>query len=219
MANYNEKLFRKWFGEDNDKQNDIMVKTRIRNTYNFMNDGFEDRWNVVCCKNQKGTCAHCSGRVMAYVMGSNATSGTKMSQNWMRLCPMMFAPKMLDDEIGLTIYHELQHMTSAVYDHPSKAYAKKSMVELAVEDPVGARLNSATYTMYIAETGMNREDFTKYTRTSGNNAKSAKCFDKHSNCNDLAKGCCNSRKTSDGLLLKFSCCAACTHESETNSAC
>jgi hypothetical protein len=43
---------------------------------------------------------------------------------------------MLDNEIGLTIYHELQHMTSAVYDHPSKAYAKKSMVELAVEDPV-----------------------------------------------------------------------------------
>ena len=137
----------------------------------------------------------------------------------MRMCPLMMKPEMMDNEIGLTIYHELQHMTSAVYDHPSKAYAKKSMVELAVEDPVGARLNSASYTMYIAETGMNREDFTKYTRTSGNNAKSAKCFDKHSNCNDLAKGCCNSRKTSDGLLLKFSCCAACTHESETNSAC
>ena len=51
MANYDEKKFRKWFGEDNDKQNDIMVKTRIRNTYNFMKEGFEDRWNVVCCKN------------------------------------------------------------------------------------------------------------------------------------------------------------------------
>ena len=79
MANYDEKKFRKWFGADNDKQNDIMVKTRIRNTFHFMKDGFEQKWNVVCCKNQKGTCSHCGGRVLAYVMGTSAANGTKMS--------------------------------------------------------------------------------------------------------------------------------------------
>jgi hypothetical protein len=41
---------------------------------------------------------------------------------------MIMQPTMHDYEIGLTIYHELQHMTSGVYDHPTKAYAKKSMV-------------------------------------------------------------------------------------------
>ena len=137
----------------------------------------------------------------------------------MRMCPLMMEPKMQDNEIGLTIYHELQHMTSGVYDHPTKAYAKKSMVELAAEDPVGARLNSASYTMYIAEVGMTRENFTKYTRTSGLNAKSGKCYDKHSNCGSLAKGCCSNRRTSSGMLLSDSCCAACEHENDTNPKC
>jgi len=47
------------------------------------------------------------------------------------------------------------------------------MVELALEDPVGARLNSASYTMYIADTGLSREEFTKFTKMSGNNAYNA----------------------------------------------
>ena len=51
MANYDEKKFRKWFGADNGKQNDIMVKNRIRNTYNFMKDGYGSKWNVICCHN------------------------------------------------------------------------------------------------------------------------------------------------------------------------
>jgi hypothetical protein len=54
-------------------------------------------------------------------------------------------------------------MTSAVYDHPTKAYSKKGMVELAIEDPPGARLNSASYTMYIASLGLSREKFNEYT--------------------------------------------------------
>jgi len=73
-------------------------------------------------------------------------------------------------------------MTSSVYDHPTKAYAKNGMVELAVEDPVGARLNSASYTMYIADTGMTRSDFTKFTRTSGPNSAAVGCSDKYGDC-------------------------------------
>ena len=40
INNYNEKMFRKWFGKNNDKQPDWIVKQRIRNTYKFMKDGY-----------------------------------------------------------------------------------------------------------------------------------------------------------------------------------
>jgi hypothetical protein len=91
------------------------------------------------------------------------------------------------------MFHELQHMTSAVIDHPTKAYSKKGMVELGVEDPVGARLNAASYTMYIAETGMSKADFTKFTTLSGANARTPDCIDKFGNCPELSEGCCFNR--------------------------
>ena len=175
MGNYDEKKFRKWFGKDNDKQADWMVKTRIRNTFNYMKDGYGDKWDVVCCHNSAGSCNGCQGNVAAYVMGTSALSGSKTSSTWIRFCKL--GMKGMEESVGLTVYHELQHMTSAVYDHPTKAYAKKTMVELAVEDPVGARLNSASYTMYIADTGLPREKFSEYTKTSGADARSAKCYD------------------------------------------
>lgn len=128
----------------------------------------------------QGTCKHCAGSVAAFVMGSNAISGSKTSNTWIRMCPLIM--NMSDNDVGLTLFHELQHMTSAVYDHPTNAYSKKGMVQLAEQDPRGARLNSASYTMYIADTGLSREEFTKYTKTSGNNARSATCYDSYSNC-------------------------------------
>lgn len=133
-------------------------------------------------------------------MGTSAYDGRKTSDAWIRMCPSIM--EMSDEDIGLTLYHELQHMTSAVYDHPTKAYSKKGMVELAIEDPVGARLNSASYTMYIASTGMSREHFNKFTKTSGANAKSPDCFDKYGNCPDLAKGCCGNRMVGGGMRLQ-----------------
>jgi hypothetical protein len=179
-----------------------------------MKDKYEDVWDVVCCHNQKGSCDGCSGNVAAYVMGTSAISGSKTSHSWIRMCPLIMGDDMMAEETGLTVYHELQHMTSAVYDHPTKAYAKKTMVELAIEDPVGARLNSASYTMYIADTGLSREDFTKFTRTSGANARTPDCFDKYGNCPDLAKDCCYNRMVGGGQLLQNACCAACTYKTE-----
>jgi hypothetical protein len=126
---------------------------------------------------------------------------------------------LLEEEVGLTIYHELQHITSIVYDHPTKAYAKKTMVELAIEDPVGARLNSASYTMYIADTGLPRELFSKYTKTSGADARSATCFDNYGNCPELANGCCFNRMVGGGQLLSNACCAACEHQNDVNPKC
>jgi hypothetical protein len=57
--NYDETLFRKWFGENNDLQTDLMVHTRIRNTYKFMKDGYEKKWDTICCHNRIGACEGC----------------------------------------------------------------------------------------------------------------------------------------------------------------
>jgi len=40
MANYDATKWKKWFGNDNDKQSDWMVKARIRNAYNKMKGGY-----------------------------------------------------------------------------------------------------------------------------------------------------------------------------------
>lgn len=66
---------------------------------------------------------------------------------WMRFCPLGMDPATEDSVTGLTIFHELMHMTSIVGD---KEYSKRKMVSLARDDPYSARINSASYTMYIA---------------------------------------------------------------------
>lgn len=199
MANYDETKFRKWFGENNAKQTDWMVKARIKNSYEFMKNKYINTWNIVCCHNTLGSCDNCTGSTLAYVLAYEAWEGKKTSMSWMRMCPAMME---YDDEtVGLTIFHELQHMTSVVTDHPTHAYEKKSMVELAKIDAPAARLNSDTYTMYIADTGMNRADFTKYTSTSGNNARSEHCYDSFSNCPEMSEGCCFDRTTGGGYRM------------------
>ena len=128
-------------------------------------------------------------------MGSAASSGRKSVSSWIRMCPLVM--KNIMQDIGMTLYHELYHVNSAVYDHPnsSKAYGKKGMLQAAQEDPVMARLNSGNYCMYMATTGMSREDFNKYTTSSGANAKSPTCYDSYGNCSSLVGGkCCGNRK-------------------------
>lgn len=106
---------------------------------------YQTKWNTVCCHNTRGTCDGCTGNTMAYVMGTNASDGLKTSWTWVRMCPKILSKSTLDESMGLIIFHELLHVTSAVYDHDTHAYAKKGMVEIAEKDPVGARLNAASY--------------------------------------------------------------------------
>ena len=105
-----------------------MVKERMVNTYNFMNDHYQKTWNVVCCHNTNGNCEHCTEYTMAYVMGSPAPDGKKSSNTNIRMCPLVM--KESDQDVGLTLHHELMHITSAAYDHPddAKAYGKKGMI-------------------------------------------------------------------------------------------
>lgn len=190
---------------------------RIQNTYDFMKNKYVNTWNVVCCHNTYGSCDNCTPGTLAYVLGYEAYDGKKTSMTWMRMCPAIMEYD--NGTIGLTMFHELQHMTSVVTDHPTHAYEKKSMVELAVIDPVAARLNSDTYTMYIADTGMNKADFTKYTSTSGNNAYSTTCSDEYSNCPKLAEGCCFNRQVGGGYLMTEKCCDACSSLMDSDSTC
>ena len=48
------------------------------------------------------------------------------------MCKDGLDPGYEDPEIGLTLFHELVHVTTRVTDHPTHAYEKSSMVELAV---------------------------------------------------------------------------------------
>ena len=124
-----------------------------------MKDGYETDWNVVCCKNNKGACEHCSAGTLAYVLSWNNSVG-KTSETWVRFCPDGLNPSYEDAEIGITLFHELIHVTSRVPDHPTHAYVKTDMFSLAKSDPVGARMNADSYTMYVAQTGLNRDKFT-----------------------------------------------------------
>jgi len=76
-------------------------------------------------------------------------------------------------------------------------------------------MNADNYSMYVADTGMNREEFTKHTSGQGGNVRDLKCYDKYSNCPELADGCCFNRKSGDGVYLNESCCAACSHLLDT----
>jgi len=48
------------------------------------------------------------------------------------MCKNGMDPKFEDPEIALTLFHELVHVTTRVSDHPTKAYVKSDMVDLAV---------------------------------------------------------------------------------------
>jgi len=88
----------------------------------------------------------------------------------------------MDEEVGLIVFHEMMHIRSCVVDHPEKPYAKSDVVELAIDDPVMARLNSGSYQMYVADAGLNRDDFSKFTRGQGPNAANYQCKDQYMNC-------------------------------------
>ena len=81
---------------------------------------YESKWNVLCCDGSYGACLHCSAGTMAYVLGGTGYQGGRyvnVSWTWVRFCPDGFGTELSDTEVGLVIYHELMHVTSAATDH------------------------------------------------------------------------------------------------------
>ena len=83
------------------------------------------------------------------------------------------------------------------------------MIKLANEDPTGARLNSNSYTMYVAQTGMTPAEYTRFTGLWGPNVEAEDCKDRYDNCGHLAADCCYNKMTAGGEMLSVTCCASC----------
>ncbi len=80
----------------------------------------------------RGACEYCSDGTVAYVLSSEPVNGSKYSDTWIRFCPNIIQDNE-EEEVGLTILHELLHIVSAVIDHwdDTLAYHKLGMVTLA----------------------------------------------------------------------------------------
>jgi len=91
------------------------VKARIARAYEFMKDGYGERWNVACCKNDQGACGSCRPNYLAYVR-SGSVNGVYTGRTWVRFCPAGLDPELSDEVTALTIWHELMHMTSRAGD-------------------------------------------------------------------------------------------------------
>jgi len=63
--------------------------------------------------------------------------------------------------LGMTMFHETLHMTSAIVDH---GYAKSTCLDLAKNKPADARLTASNYVYFAAENGYSRADYKKYNR-------------------------------------------------------
>jgi len=91
------------------------VKARIARAYEFMKDGYGERWNVACCKNDQGACKLCDPDTNAYVL-RRYSDNKKMVSNWVRFCPRALDPSRPVELTALTLWHELVHMTSRAGD-------------------------------------------------------------------------------------------------------
>jgi len=212
-----------------------------------MKDGYESDWHILCCKNDSGACGSCSRGTLAYVSGYTKSGGwsppTKHKSIYMRFCPDGMNSNYGDEITGLTIFHELMHMTSIVGD---SEYTKRGMVALARNDPYKARMNSDSYTMYIAQSSLNRRDYDKFTRTSSNSEGSGQYHhgdysdtgnddepssstadspvhghdngDKYGNCASRITDCCFDRMFTNGELKRDGCSKTCAAKDNT-SAC
>ena len=61
-----DNIFTKWFGKEVPSQTDATVIARIKKNRLWLNNGFnlksdpsENKWNMLCCKNDKGACSGC----------------------------------------------------------------------------------------------------------------------------------------------------------------
>lgn len=116
-------MFTKWFGTSNAESNRD-VKVRFARALKVM---FAPKkiWSVMCCKKAIGACKHCGDRTLGYVTSrtrkDGSARGTKMSNVNIRMCALSFTKKEKKVSIGMTVFHEVMHMTSGVGD---KGYSK-----------------------------------------------------------------------------------------------
>lgn len=123
-----------------------------------------------------------------------------------RMCNTIWESEHVEHMVGLTLFHELLHMVSAVGD---KAYDKVKLFDLARNDPDSARLNAENFCLFAMEAGMSKTDYAKY--TDGLLIKDNLCRDQDlddDNCFKQASKCCDAE-------MRKKCCASCDHFDNT----
>ena len=169
--------FKKWFGEGTAYDND-----NVRRRYKYGMDYLKNPngYTLMCCKKAIGACGTCRGRVLAYVSAYRGT--VKRSSTHIRICPLSFTTSNTSMKLGMTMFHEVMHVTSAAGD---KGYSKREGFALAKNNPSEARLNAAAYVYFAAENGYSRADYKKYAGSIYGRAGVKR--DRYSNCADLVK--------------------------------
>lgn len=119
--NMNKKLFKKWFGKGTKESNEN-VKIRFKHAMDLM-FAKKKQWKLMCCKKAIGGCKGCRSQTLAYVTYfSKGEHNRKHSNVNIRMCALSFRQKFKEVRLGMTILHELIHMTSKAGD---QGYTKK----------------------------------------------------------------------------------------------
>ena len=185
---FGQKMFKKWFGELSAADNN-RVKLRYKHAMDVM---YADKriWSIMCCTHQmKGACKFCGKvpRIIAFTSFEKSTLGRIDSNTNIRFCPLAFKMKHKHYQQGMTMFHEIMHMTSSAKD---KGYAKIECINNAIRNPQRARHNAAAYVYFARELGSSRKH---YLENTGPPAISPTCGDKWNSCAKLiGKGkCCH----------------------------
>merc|ERR1711976_397970 len=185
-ADWDKNLHKKWFGTVNDGGlSDRQVFHRFKRAYDFMYED-EPRWEVMCCDQAIGGCTSCQRGVLAYVTYWY-TPGNRDSHRknvHIRLCPSLFNTEDATEVIGITMFHEVMHITSHAGD---SCYSKKDCYNLARTNPSRARLNANSYTLFAIEGGAPRDDYERLMDLWGGSLLKEGCSDYRYNCWEMAK--------------------------------
>jgi len=144
-ADWDRKLYEKWFGTVNDNGlSDKQVFHRFKRAYDFMYDD-DPKWEVMCCDQAIGGCSSCSNGTLAYVTYwyEQGEKDSHRKNVHIRLCPDIFNTEDATEVIGVTMFHEVMHITSHAGD---SCYSKNDCYNLAQTEPSKARLNANSYT-------------------------------------------------------------------------
>jgi len=206
-ADWDKNLHQKWFGTVKDSGlSDRQVFHRFKRAYDFM---YEDdpRWEVMCCDQAIGGCTSCQRGVLAYVTywytPGNRDSHRKNVN--IRLCPTLFNTEDATEVIGITMFHEVMHITSHAGD---SCYSKKDCYNLARTNPSKARLNANSYTLFAIEGGAPRDDYERLMDLWGGSVLKEGCSDYRYNCWEMAK---KYKCEGNYAWLKEQCCSSCHH--------
>jgi len=173
---WDQKLFKKWFGKSTTLSNNN-VKLRFKKAMDMM-FAKNKQWELMCCKKAIGACTSCGPITLAYVTSRsgrklNNGKALKLSLHGIRMCALSFTQKDKAVELGMTMFHELMHMSSSAGD---KGYKKRECFNLARTNPELARQNSAAYVYFAMESGFNKPDYERY--SNGMSIMNEGCRDK-----------------------------------------